>query len=63
MQMLKALRKTKKLSQGQLARMVGCSQFHLSAIERGFRRPNLELALRLGRVLGVDTALLFSEKE
>ncbi len=44
-------------TQRQLAREVGRSAAYISLIERGVRRPSLELHRRIVRALGVDDFL------
>lgn len=51
---LKELRKKKKLSQAKLAEMCGTSQTHYSGIEKGERRPSVDLAKRIADVLDFE---------
>ena len=41
------------LTQGQLAKMVGCGQFHISRMEWGDQRMHLELLYKFAMALGV----------
>lgn len=47
-------RKRNKLSQGDLAALVGCSRTFMSMMECGRRKPGPRMANRLARVLGID---------
>lgn len=49
---LREWRKRAHLRQEDLAAKVGCSQPHLSCLERGERSPSLILLLRLAEALG-----------
>ena len=48
-----------EMSQATLAERVGVSRQTIIAIERGNYNPSVELALRLGRALGVTVEDLF----
>ena len=50
---LKEIRKARKLTQIELASMVGISQARYSQYERGTREPNLEMLRKLANALGV----------
>lgn len=52
-----ALRVTRKLSQKDMAFVVGVSEGHLSALERGTRTPSPELVARIERIFGVSLEL------
>jgi transcriptional regulator with XRE-family HTH domain len=58
--MLRRLRKTKGLSQEDLAKKARVSQPYLSQLEAGtYRNPSIEVLQRLAKALGVPvTALL-----
>ena len=58
--MLRRLRKTKGLSQEELARKARVSQPYLSQLEAGtYKNPSIEIIQRLAKALGVPvTALL-----
>lgn len=51
---LKAYRKAANLTQGQLAKKVGCRPLTVSKIERGYRKPSWEMVQRLSRALGLS---------
>ncbi len=55
-------RKTlKKLTQAQLAAMVGCDKMTISRMERDVQPVGKKTALRLSKVLGVGVGLLLKE--
>lgn len=54
-------RKSRKLSQAQLGKMVGCSASMISAIESGRTRPGLEISMKLESVLETASFELFPE--
>jgi transcriptional regulator with XRE-family HTH domain len=58
--MLRRLRKTKGLSQEEVARQARVSQPYLSQLEAGtYKNPSIEILQRLAKALGVPvTALL-----
>ena len=56
---LRELRKEKRLKQSDLAKKVGIFQSELSEIETGVRKPNVYLAKRIARTLGVSLDEIF----
>ena len=56
------LRKEKKLTQAELAQILGVSQRMVAACESGERRPSPELAQRIGTELGFSWTDFFSER-
>ena len=54
------LRKTKEMTQAQVAEAVGVSSDEISRIERGAREPRFDTIERLAEALGVDARDLFS---
>lgn len=54
---LRDLRKERKLSQDDIAKRMGLTQSFYSMIETGERveRMNLEMAIKLANVLGIDS--------
>lgn len=56
---LRAARAERKVSQADLARMVGVSRQTISSIETGQYCPSTVLAIRLARALGVPFETLF----
>lgn len=53
------LRRSRGLSQEQLARLAGITQPVVSRIETGDRKPSLDTALRLAAVFGLTVEELF----
>lgn len=49
-----ALRRRKKLSQGELAALAGVSQATISRIEKGTHKPDLRLLAKIARALGAE---------
>ena len=58
---LKSTRKAKGLTGEVVCQAVKCSQSTLSLLETGKRRPSVDLAKRLGAVLGFDWILFFAD--
>ena len=56
-------RKHKRLSQKQLASLVGVHPSYIALIELGLRKPSLDIALKLSRILGVPVEELFPVEE
>lgn len=56
---IRELRKEKGLKQAELAKKVGIFQSELSEIETGVRKPNVYLAKRIARALGVSIDEIF----
>ena len=59
---IKELRKSKGLTQEDLAESVGIDSKHLSRIECGVNFPSLDLLGKIAGVLNVETALLFETR-
>ena len=51
------------MTQQQLADAVGCIRQNISHIEKGITLPSVQLAIRIGYVLGIDWPELYSEVE
>ena len=63
---LKEIRKAKKLTQGQLAEIVGCSQGRIGDYESGrctIENITLGVALKLSNALGCSIEDLFTAEE
>ncbi len=63
---LKEIRKAKKLTQGQLAEMVGCSQGRIGDYESGrctIENITIGIALKLSNALGCSIEDLFTTEE
>ena len=56
-------RKQKKLSQEVLSGLSDIGRTHLSAIERGARKPTLETLYRISCALGVEMHVIVKEIE
>lgn len=56
---IKIYRTIANLTQDDLARLTECTRQTINAIEQGKYLPSLELAFRLGQVLGVSLEELF----
>ncbi len=63
MQNLARIRKGRKLSQAQLAEMVGVNQGTISKIERGSESVTLEMVYKIAAALGIPAASLFPRGE
>ena len=59
---IKAFRVAKKLSQEDLAQLVGVGRQAIYDMESGRYLPNTAVALRIGKVLGCSVEVLFTEK-
>ena len=55
------LRKEAKLTQAELAQILGVSQRMIAALESGERRPSVDLARRIGQELGLPWTGFFEE--
>jgi len=58
-QKIKELRKTRKLTQEQLAELIGTDDKHISALERGIYFPKYENIEKLATVFNVELHELF----
>ena len=56
---LKELRKEKGFTQEQLANVCGVQRTTITMIETGNNSPSVELAKKLGEVLGIDWKVFF----
>ena len=56
---LKVERKKKKITQEQLAEMVGVSRQSINAIERGKYTPSTSLALKISEIFNTSVNKLF----
>ena len=56
---LKELRKSRKLSQAQVAAGINCTPPTYSRYERGTRQPSLDMVLRMADFFGVSLDYLF----
>ncbi|AHF06216.1 helix-turn-helix transcriptional regulator [Desulfitobacterium metallireducens] len=56
---IRELRKTKNMTQEELAKISGVTRQTINAIENSKYNPTLELAIKLARLLGVHIDELF----
>ena len=56
-------RKSKKISQRELAKRAGCTRQTIIALEQGKYVPSIELAFRIAEVFGVSLEEVFQYKE
>lgn len=54
-------RKERKLTQAELAQLVGCSQRAIAGYELGERKPSVPMAQRIGQELGFTWTSFFEE--
>ena len=62
-QVLQRKREQKKLSQEVISGLAGIGRTHLSAIERGERKPTLETFFKLAKALNIRPSVLLAEIE
>lgn len=62
-QVIQRLREKKKLSQEVVSGLAGIGRTHLSAIERGERKPTLETFFRIADALGMLPSAVMAEIE
>ena len=60
---LRALRKKKGLTQGQLAAKLGISQSSIGMYEKGLRQPNFDILLKFAEFFDTDTDYLITGKK
>ena len=58
-----SLRKTKKLTQEQLAEALGCSVEFISLVERGVNAPSVAGLERFAKILKIEVKELFTFEE
>lgn len=54
-------RKKKKLSQKELAKIIGCSEATISYLENGRLKPGLEISLTLQEIFNVEFEEIFPD--
>lgn len=62
-QVIQRKREQKKLSQEVISGLAGIGRTHLSAIERGERKPTLETFFKIAEALNVRPSILMAEIE
>ena len=60
---LKSVRKSKGISQKELAEMCGKSRSAVCEIERGNFRPSVPFAKRMGAILDIDWTLFYPDDD
>ena len=60
---IQRIREEKRLSQEVLSGLAGIGRTHLSAIERGERKPTLETFFKLSDALDIRPSILMAEIE
>ena len=60
-QKFRLLRKKKKLTQGELSKLLNVSSAYISQLELGIRHPSLPLINRIAQVFGVNISYLLEE--
>ena len=61
--LIQALRKERKMSQGELGDLIGCSKQTVSNYENGRRRPTFEVLEAICDIFNVPRAYFFTEEE
>lgn len=62
-QVLQRKREQKKLSQEVISGLAGIGRTHLSAIERGERKPTMETFFKIAEALNIRPSVLLEEIE
>lgn len=62
-QVIQRFREQKKLSQELVSAFAGIGRTHLSAIERGERKPTLETFFKIANALGVQPSVIMAAIE
>ena len=62
-QVIQRKREQKKLSQEVVSGLAGIGRTHLSAIERGERKPTLETFFKIAEALNIRPSILMAEIE
>ena len=60
---LEQLRRSKQMTEQDVAKAIGISQQHYNFIENGKRRPSVSVAKSLGALLGFDWTQFYDEKK
>ena len=62
-EVLKVQRKVRKITQRELAVKVELDKTYISMLERGVRKPSLEVAINIANTLEIPTAEIVTEVE
>ena len=60
---LRRVRKGKNLSQIELANLAGLDRTYISLMERGLRKPSIDVLFRLAKALGVSASSIIVSLE
>ncbi len=63
MNQVRALRRSKDISQHELSRRTKIAQSSLTLIERGYKNPTLKMMKRISKALGSELREVFPEIE
>lgn len=61
MEIMVKKRKEKKLTQAELAQLAGCSQRAIAGYELEERKPSVQMAMKIGEVLGFPWTRFFED--
>jgi transcriptional regulator with XRE-family HTH domain len=62
-EVLRELRRSRRLSQERLAEVSGCHRTYVSLLERGINGPSLTMLFQLGKALGVTPSEILARVE
>jgi transcriptional regulator with XRE-family HTH domain len=62
-QVLKVQRRVRKITQAELAAKVDLDKTYISMLERGLRKPSLEVTINLAKALEIPAIEIVSEVE
>ncbi len=62
-QILRSIRREKKITQEKLALMSGLDRTYISLLERGLRQPTLKTIFQLSKSLGISAGKIVGEVE
>jgi transcriptional regulator with XRE-family HTH domain len=62
-EVLREIRRSRRLSQEQLAEVSGCHRTYVSRLERGVNGPSLSMLFQLGKALGVTPSEILARVE
>ena len=60
---LKKRRATKGYTQSDMAKFLECTEQYYNLIENNRRRPGVERAKKIGKILGIDWTTFYDNKE
>lgn len=63
MEIMVQKRKERKMTQAELGQLAGCSQRAIAGYELGERRPSVQMAKKLGEVLGFPWTMFFEGED